>query len=618
MMRRLIIVLLFALNTSFCFAQQFDPFEGRADSFHVNLGLFFASPAKELSSRQLLKDSIRLFVQQDNWSVQNLRSRLDDYESLYGRMQRHRRYFSLLAEKNRKDTSARSALEETGNQLSILDGTIDSILQSPVFTHLTGAEITANSLSFYQYLLSQESMQASHKLTPSAESLVRSLSGSMLARLTDRYDDMIDTIKAAPVTIKGNTYNVQTDRAKMLQSTDPETRRAAAWLQLEAYDRHSELFAAILIDITQEKNALAVAHKYPDAPAQYYSSRIQVSEDTVRQILQQVAANGQVLKEYQSLEQELVHKSGYGDTVHSWDLGLISAYHWQPLTFKEVYTLVNDALVPLGNDYRVHFARLLDPHNGLLDIAYTPNRASGGNSFGYAGTPIGLFMQRFDGDFRNTSTLVHEGGHAIHRQLMSENKVVPSYFSGPNFMSEAYAMLNELLLLDELEKRAKTRDEKAYFTRLFVDKLSHEIFTSSEEGAFEQGLYDGVSKGSINGLQDINKLYSGIMNQYDLFYAKEPERNTEWIAKDLVFDDPLYNINYLFAMLVTCKFYQLHISNPQNFAQNYTTLLRSGFNQPVKELLKEHMGFDLDYNKLLNESLELMRNKINELKRLTK
>lgn len=618
MMRKLIIALTIVLNTCFCFAQQFDPFEGKSDSFHVNMGLFFEDPAKELSSRQLLKDSIRLFVQQDNWSVQNLRSKLDNYESLYGRMQRHRRYFSLLAEKNRKDTAVRNALEETGNQLNTLDGTIDSILQLPVFAHLTDAEIAANNLSFYRYLLFQESVQAAHKLNPSAENLASSLAGRMLTRLTDRYDDMIDTIKAGQVTIKGKTYNVQTDKAKMLQSADPETRRSAALLQLKAYDRHSELFAAILIDITQEKNALAIAHKYPDAPAQYYSSRLQLSEDMVKQVLQHVAANGQVLKDYQSLEQQIVGKSGYSDTVHSWDLGLISAYHWHPLTFKEVYTLINDALVPLGKEYQVHLARLLDPQNGLLDIAYTPNRASGGNSFGHAGTPIGLFMQNFDGGFHNTSTLIHEGGHAIHRQLMSENKVIPSYFSGQNFISEAYAMLNELLLLDELEKRAKTRSEKAYFTRLFIDKLSHEIFTSAEEGAFEQGLYDGVSKGNINGLEDINSLYSGIMKQNDLFYANEPERKTEWIAKDLVYDDPLYNVNYLFAMLVTCKLYQLHISNPQNFAQNYTALLRSGFNQPVKELLKQHMGFDLNYNKLLNEALELMRNKITELKQLTK
>lgn len=615
MIRKLLVAIILLFPSSLCFAQQFDPFNGQADSYHADMRLFFPDAAQELSSRRLLEDSVHLF-DQGEWSVQNLRSHLDQYEALTTSLQRHYQYFRLLGEKNRKDTAIRKALQETSGQLDILQSKADSILQTPVFAHLTPSTIQANNLSPYSYFLAQESVKAAHALNPSAEKLSDALAGQLLDKLTDRYDDLIDTIKAGSVIINGKTYNVQTDKAAMLQNADPVVRRAAIRLAFGTYNRHAELFAATLIDITREKNALAVSHNYYNAPAEYYGERVQLSEDSVRQLFEKVAANAQVLKDYQSLQQQLVRQTINTDTVHSWDIGLISAYHWQPLAFADVRKLVNNALAPLGEDYQQHFAKLLDPANGLLDIAYTDNRAGGGNSYGHTGTPIGLFMQRFDGGLRNTSTLIHEGGHAVHRQLMSENHVMPSYFSGPNFMFEAYAMFNELLLLDELEKQATTKDAKAYYTRQFADKLAREIFTSAEEGAFEQGLYDGVAARKINGLKDINTLYSGIMSRYDRYFPTEPERQSEWINKSLVFEDPLYNANYLFAMLVTCKLYQQHLNDPKHFAQNYNALLSHGFDRPVKELLKKYMGIDLNYSDLLNDALTLMRNKTTQLSKL--
>jgi oligoendopeptidase F len=71
------------------------------------------------------------------------------------------------------------------------------------------------------------------------------------------------------------------------------------------------------------------------------------------------------------------------------------------------------------------------------------------------------------------------------------------------------------------------------------------------------------------------------MNKYDIFFPQEPERKSEWIQRRLFFEDPLYNINYLYAILVACKFYDIAHRDPQKFADNYNKLLRNGFNDTV-------------------------------------
>jgi len=147
---------------------------------------------------------------------------------------------------------------------------------------------------------------------------------------------------------------------------------------------------------------------------------------------------------------------------------------------------------------------------------------------------------------------------------------------------------------------------------LFVDKLAFEIFTSAEEGTFEQELYDGVVKGQINRLQDINQLYSGIMKTYDSFFPAEPQRKIEWIAKGLVFEDPLYTVNYLLLCLLLLSFMKC-ISSPGNFAIKYNALLSNGFDNIAANSLMQYLGFELNYSNHLVNALNLMQKKTRKL-----
>jgi oligoendopeptidase F len=106
------------------------------------------------------------------------------------------------------------------------------------------------------------------------------------------------------------------------------------------------------------------------------------------------------------------------------------------------------------------------------------------------------------------------------------------------------------------------------------------------------------------------------MNKYDIYFAGEPQRRSEWINKRLVFDDPLYNVNYLYAILVSCKLYAMVHQDPTGFTAKYTALLKNGFDAPANDLFKKFMGFNLDNEALLNSTLQLMQNKTNLLKEL--
>ena len=143
--------------------------------------------------------------------------------------------------------------------------------------------------------------------------------------------------------------------------------------------------------------------------------------------------------------------------------------------------------------------------------------------------------------------------------------------------------------------------------------MTFEVFTSAEEATLEQGIYDGVTAGKINDGSDLDSLSAKILNQYELFAADEPELRKNWMRKRLLYEDPLYLVNYLYAALVACKFYEMDKANPDDFQKRYMALLREGFDAPAADLIQKNMGFTLDGDELLSGALKLMQRRTAEL-----
>jgi len=532
-------------------------------------------------------------------------------------LNRHIIYWKLSYFNNKTDTAAISAANEVHNADNILAAFTNTTLAKCNMASLTEKQIDENHLSKYKFLLISTKDDISH--TPSVEDMkiINTLSQPLLGGLDDRYDDLIDQVKAKPVfDSAGKSFDPVKQISTIKRNKDAALRENGTKVFLHAFNQHDEVFAATLIDIAREENALAKLYGYTDAPAEMYDQHLQLSEASVKQLLDEFALHADILQNYQQMQaQEIKHITGI-QQVHSWDMAVPLGYAPEPQDMATASKNILRALSPLGDNYVNHFAYLLNPANGEMDITGGPNRVTEYTGVGYPGMPSTLYMQGFSGELSSMKTLIHEGGHAIHRQLMSDNHIVPSYSSGPNFLFESFAIFNSLLLFDELKDQSNTNSAKAYYIKQFTDLLATELFTSAEEGTFEQKIYDGVAAGSVNNQDDIDSLYAGVMNKYDLFFKNEPERHAEWINKRLMYDDPIYNINYLYAMLVSCKLYELVHLDPKNFAIHYNALLRNGFDASADDLLKKFMGFGLGRKDLIDGALHLMQAKIEELKTL--
>lgn len=612
-----LILITFLLIGENCMAQNFDPFEGKSSQYQLDLSRYFTTPNEELNTLNVLLDSVKKFESNTAWDLPVLAERLDQYEHFSVELTRHMLYERLLYYDNKNDTTARKRMNYDNNVASELRATVNLALTQKELSTLSEAEISQFHLDKFSYLILTTQKNVSHTIPVTSTKIINELAGSVLDRLDDRYDALMDDINKNLVFDSiGKKFNPGIGITTIRHSKNAYIRETGVKAFLNAYAQHEEIFAATLIDIANEENALARLYNYPDAPARMYDKRLQASEDNVKEMLNELDQHADVLKTYQQAQAEQIkHVTGL-QQIHSWDMDLPLNYMPRPQNFVSARKSILQALQPLGKDYLSHFADLLDPTQGKLDITGGKSRVTDFTGLGYPGVPITLYMKSFSGEAGSSLILIHEGGHSIHRLLMSENHIVPTNSSGPNFLFESFAILNEFLLLDELTNSSRSSDSKAFYTKTFIDELADQLFTCAEEGSFEQGIYDGVSAGKIKNQKDIDSLYAGIMNKYDLFFKDEPERHAEWVNKRLLYDDPIYNVNYLYASLVACKLYELLHKDPENFAIHYNALLRNGFNASADDLLQKFMNFRIDETQMVEGAIGLMNKKTTELKLL--
>jgi oligoendopeptidase F len=285
------------------------------------------------------------------------------------------------------------------------------------------------------------------------------------------------------------------------------------------------------------------------------------------------------------------------------------------MTLDQTRATVLLALAPLGADYVEHFRQLLDPLNGRMDIASEQGkRINGGFSIVAPGVASGLFVENYGRGFLgNSRVVIHEGGHAIHRQLMNEGGVSPFYTGGPNWMFEAFAIFNEFLLYDHLYQVSADPKARVYYLNSLIDDMTKQLFTSAEEAALEQSIYDGVVGGRIKNAADLDEVSMSIWGKYEIWPSFEPQHAHIWTTKSLMYEDPLYLVNYLYAGLLATKMFDMVKHDPVDFQRRYAELLRKGFDAPPKDLLRAFFGRDLSQLALVDDGMNIVKRQVDAL-----
>lgn len=222
---------------------------------------------------------------------------------------------------------------------------------------------------------------------------------------------------------------------------------------------------------------------------------------------------------------------------------------------------------------------------GHLDLESRKGKAPGGYNCPLAESGAPFIFMNAAGQLDDVTTMVHEGGHAIHSFLahhleLNGFKEYPTEIAEVASMSmELFSMNNWQVFFDSEEEllRAKEQQLERVIT-IFpwiatIDKFQHWLYEHPKHTEEER---------STVWLQILQEFSSPVID----FTGLDEYRLYSWHRQLHLFEVPFYYIEYGIAQLGAIGLWQQFRQNPAAAINNYTAALTLGGTKTLPELFK--------------------------------
>ena len=221
--------------------------------------------------------------------------------------------------------------------------------------------------------------------------------------------------------------------------------------------------------------------------------------------------------------------------------------------------------------------------NGLFDVESRIGKAPGGYNYPLAETGAPFIFMNSANTFRDLTTMVHEGGHAVHTFITADLEL-NDFKHCPSEVAELASMSMELISMDKWDvffdnehdlKRAKRDQLKDVLKTLpwvaVVDQFQHWIYTNPDQTAAERS-------------EAWKKIFAPFGNNFADWSGNDDALGNLWQKQLHIFEVPFYYIEYGIAQLGAIAVWKNYKENPEEALKNYLEALKLGYTKTIKEI----------------------------------
>ena len=230
---------------------------------------------------------------------------------------------------------------------------------------------------------------------------------------------------------------------------------------------------------------------------------------------------------------------------------------------------------------------------GHLDLESRKGKAPGGYNCPLAESGAPFIFMNAAGQFDDVTTMVHEGGHAVHSFLAHELELT-GFKEYPMEIAEVASMSMELFSMDHWHvffstKEELTRAKEQQLERVItifpwiatIDKFQHWVYENPTHTTEER---------ANQWLNILEEFSSPVLD----FSGLDNYRRFGWQRQLHLFEVPFYYIEYGIAQLGAIGLWQQYKQNPETAINNYITALKLGGTKTLPELFSAAgLMFDL-------------------------
>lgn len=283
------------------------------------------------------------------------------------------------------------------------------------------------------------------------------------------------------------------------------------------------------------------------------------------------------------------------DTLRPWDVEAEPA-GTRPLHPFQTGEELTEKTIACFRELQPFFADCLQKMKALghLDLESRKGKAPGGYNCPLAESGAPFIFMNAAGTLDDVTTMVHEGGHAVH-SFLSHHLELTGFKDYPTEMAEVASMAMELFSMDKWNvffekeeelRRAKEQQLERVIT-IFpwiatIDKFQHWVYEHPEHTAEER------ASTWVNILDEFTSPVLDVSGLDDF-------RRYGWQRQLHLYEVPFYYIEYGIAQLGAIGLWKQYKQDPAAAVTHYTTALSLGGTRPLPELFKA-AGLAFDFS----------------------
>src|SRR6185503_14106742 len=292
------------------------------------------------------------------------------------------------------------------------------------------------------------------------------------------------------------------------------------------------------------------------------------------------------------------------DTLRPWDLEAHPRDEKPLNPFKTGDELV-EKTIACFNELNPFFAYCLKKMKemGHLDLDSRKGKAPGGYNCPLAESGAPFIFMNAAGQMDDVTTMVHEGGHAVH-SFLAHPLELTSFKEYPMEIAEVASMTMELFTMDNWNKFFNSEDELKQAKEHQLERVITIFPWIATIDKFQHWLYENPTHTQEERSDKWVEIFSEFTSPVLDVSGLEEYRRYFWQKQLHLFEVPFYYIEYGIAQLGAIGLWKQFKENKEQALNNYISALAKGGTQTLPELFTT-AGLRFDFSPTVVGSLML-------------
>jgi len=326
---------------------------------------------------------------------------------------------------------------------------------------------------------------------------------------------------------------------------------------------------------------------------------------------------------HQAIEQEIVPILKEQADKRAELLGLEVLKPWD----QEVSTSGKPALKPFQNgqeliDKSITCFNSIDPklgqmlsvmkENNLFDVESRKGKAPGGYNYPLAETGAPFIFMNSANSLRDLTTMVHEGGHAVHT-FLTANLELNDFKHCPSEVAELASMSMELMSMDHWSIYFDNEEDLIRAKKEQLIDVLKTLPWVAVIDKFQHWIYTNIGHNAADREEAFKQIYTTFGGGFSNWEGQEAIFGNTWQKQLHLFEVPFYYIEYAIAQLGAVAIWKNYKENPEKALQQYLDALALGYTKPMDVIYQTagiKFNFSVDYVK---ELAAFVKNELDKL-----